>query len=96
MPAFLVDNEDVDRAVDMAPIDSDGHSARTMKVSLVPVQAFDCLCSACSQTISFSLMISSSVLRILGVEDTEHFLLKCHAYDNQRRDLLGAINEVLQ
>ena len=31
-----------------------------------------------------------------GIEDTEHFLLQCHAYDDQRRDLLGAINEVLQ
>ena len=25
-----------------------------------------------------------------------HVLLKCHAYDNQRCDLLGAINVVLQ
>ena len=31
-----------------------------------------------------------------GIEDTEFFLLKCHAYDNQRRDLFSAINEVLQ
>jgi len=29
-----VDNEEVDRAVDMAPIDTDGHSARTMKEKL--------------------------------------------------------------
>ena len=27
----------------MAPIDTDGHSARTMKVSMVPVPAFQCL-----------------------------------------------------
>ena len=31
-----------------------------------------------------------------GIEDTEFFLLKSHAYDNQRRDLFGTINEVLQ
>ena len=30
-----------------------------------------------------------------GIEDTEHFLLQCHAYSEERRDLLGAINEVL-
>ena len=27
---------------------------------------------------------------------TEHFLLQCHAYSEQKRDLLGAFNEVLQ
>ena len=26
-----------------------------------------------------------------GIEDTEHFLLQCHVYSEQRRDLLGAI-----
>ena len=31
-----------------------------------------------------------------GIEDTEHFLLHCHAYDDQRYDLLGAIYEILQ
>ena len=31
-----------------------------------------------------------------GIEDTEYFLLRCHAYDDQRRDLLGAINKVFQ
>ena len=31
-----------------------------------------------------------------GIEDTEHFLLQCHAYSEQRRHLLGAINEVFQ
>ena len=31
-----------------------------------------------------------------GIEDNEHFLLQCHAYNEQKRDLLGAINEVLQ
>ena len=31
-----------------------------------------------------------------GIEDTEHFLLHYHAYDDLRRDLLGAINEVFQ
>ena len=31
-----------------------------------------------------------------GIKDSEQFLLKRHAYDNQRRDLLGAINEVVQ
>ena len=30
-----------------------------------------------------------------GIKDTEHFLLKCHAYDGRRRNLLGAINEIL-
>ena len=31
-----------------------------------------------------------------GIEDTEHFLLQCHAYESQRRDLLGTVNEVFQ
>ena len=31
-----------------------------------------------------------------GIEDTEHFLLQCHAYEDQRRDLLGTVNEVFQ
>ena len=31
-----------------------------------------------------------------GIEDTEHFLLHCYAYEDLRRDPLGAINEVFQ
>ena len=31
-----------------------------------------------------------------GNEHTEYFLLKCHAYGDQRRNLLGAINEMFQ
>ena len=32
-----------------------------------------------------------------GIEDTEHFLLLCHAYDIHRRDLLDSVNrELLQ
>ena len=31
-----------------------------------------------------------------GIEDIEHFLLQCHAYSEQRRDLLGAIIVLLQ
>ena len=31
-----------------------------------------------------------------GIESTEHFILNCHAHDDQRCDLLGAINEILQ
>ena len=31
-----------------------------------------------------------------GVEDTEHFLLLCRNYAMQRRDLLDAINTILQ
>ena len=31
-----------------------------------------------------------------GTEDTEHFLLQCHAYSEQSLDIIGAINEVLQ
>lgn len=31
-----------------------------------------------------------------GVEDTEHFLLHCHAYDAYRRDLLDSVNATLQ
>ena len=31
-----------------------------------------------------------------GIEDIEHFLLKCHAYSEERRDLLGAIIVLLQ
>ena len=30
------------------------------------------------------------------IEDTEHFLVQFHAYSEQRRDILGATNEVLQ
>ena len=30
-----------------------------------------------------------------GTEDTEHFLLQCHACESQRRDLTGIVNEVL-
>ena len=30
-----------------------------------------------------------------GVEDTEHFLLLCHAYDIHRRDRLGSVNAIL-
>ena len=30
-----------------------------------------------------------------GIEDTEHFLLKYHAYEDQRHNLLGASNEML-
>ena len=30
-----------------------------------------------------------------GIEDTEHFLLQCHAYEDQRHDL-GTVNEVFQ
>ena len=31
-----------------------------------------------------------------GVEDTEHFLLLCHAYDEERRDLLSSVNAILR
>ena len=31
-----------------------------------------------------------------GIEDIDHFLLQCHAYSEQRRDLLGAIIVLLQ
>ena len=31
-----------------------------------------------------------------GIEDTEHFLLQCHAYGDRRRDLLDTVNEVFQ
>ncbi len=31
-----------------------------------------------------------------GIEDTEHFLLLCHAYDEARRDLLNSVNAILQ
>ena len=31
-----------------------------------------------------------------GIEDTEHFLLLCHAYDEDRRDLLNSVNSILQ
>ena len=30
------------------------------------------------------------------LEDAAHFLLKCHAYDDEWRDLLGTINDVFQ
>ena len=29
-----------------------------------------------------------------GMEDTEKLLLQCYAYESQRRDLLGTVNEV--
>ena len=31
-----------------------------------------------------------------GVEDTEHFLLLCLSFDDQRRDLLAGIEELLR
>ena len=31
-----------------------------------------------------------------GIEDTEHFLLLCHAYDQERRDLLNSVNATLR
>ena len=31
-----------------------------------------------------------------GIEDTEHFLLQCHAYENRKHDLLSMVNEVFQ
>ena len=31
-----------------------------------------------------------------GIEDTEHFLLLCHAYDTDRRDLLDNVRAILQ
>ena len=31
-----------------------------------------------------------------GVEDTEHFLLLCPSFDDQRRDLLAGIEELLR
>ena len=31
-----------------------------------------------------------------GIEDTEHFLLLCHAYDTDRRDLLSSVNAILR
>ena len=31
-----------------------------------------------------------------GVEDMEHFLLLCHAYDEERCDLLGSVNAILR
>ena len=30
-----------------------------------------------------------------GIENTEHFLLQCHAYSGQRRGLNNAINDML-
>ena len=31
-----------------------------------------------------------------GVEDTGHFLLRCHSYDAYRTDLLDSVNSTLQ
>ena len=31
-----------------------------------------------------------------GIEDTEHFLLQCYAYDDQRRSLPGTINKAFR
>ena len=31
-----------------------------------------------------------------GIEDTEHFLLLCHAYDTDRRSLLSCVNAILR
>lgn len=31
-----------------------------------------------------------------GIEDAEHFLLLCHAYDSIRCDLLDSVNAILQ
>ena len=45
---------------------------------------------------NFRDTVDSMCLIIDGIEDTEHFLLQCHAYEDQRRDLLGTVNEVFQ
>ena len=45
------------------------------------------------------ISITSEISKCLindGIEDTEHFLLQCHAYEDRRRDLLGTVNEVFQ
>ena len=31
-----------------------------------------------------------------GIEDTKHFLLLCHAYDEDRNDLLNSVDAILQ
>ena len=31
-----------------------------------------------------------------GIEDTEHFLLLCHAYDEERLDRFGSVNAILR
>ena len=31
-----------------------------------------------------------------GIEDTEHFLLLCPSFDNQRQDLLAGVSELLR
>ena len=31
-----------------------------------------------------------------GIEDTEHFLLLCHAYGEDRRDLLNSVHAILR
>ena len=31
-----------------------------------------------------------------GIEDAEHFLLQCHAYESQRRHLFGTVNKIFQ
>ena len=31
-----------------------------------------------------------------GIEDTEHFLLLCHSFNNNRRSLLTGVNEVFK
>ena len=31
-----------------------------------------------------------------GIEDTKHFLLLCHSFNNNRRSLLAGVNEVFK
>ena len=45
---------------------------------------------------NFRDTVDPSCLINNGIEDTEHFLLQCNAYEDQRRDLLGTVNKVFQ
>ena len=31
-----------------------------------------------------------------GIEDTEHFLLLCHSFEENRRNLLACVNDILK
>ena len=45
---------------------------------------------------NFADTVSPMCLANDGIEDTEHFLLLCHSFENNRRSLLAGVNEIVK
>ena len=45
---------------------------------------------------NFADTVSPMCLANEGIEDTEHFLLLCHSFDNNRGSLLSGVNEIFK